>query len=359
MLTAAPQRPRLAYIISTLDAGGAEAQLVNTVNALPDDVDAVVFVLRDQLALLQKLENARVRIEVIGLRARWDLLGWIRLARELRSFRPRVIHSHMLLSNWAARAMAPLCGRPRVINHEHGLSKWKGLFVNRVDRATQSLADRILVVSRASRATRIADAGLDPNRVTVLPNAIDWTRFSQVRREPDEFPGTTWGIAARLTWVKRIDLAMELLGLCLANGDNVRLLIAGDGPDRAKLKAAAVRLGVDHAVRFLGHVHDMASFYKRVDMVMLTSSSEDCPMAVLESLATGRFLATTPVGGVPELIRGLHDVQVIDEHDLPATAKALARVPKGFDSSANRAAAERFDVNAHVRQLLDIYGISA
>ncbi len=338
--------------------GGAEVQLVNTLNALPDGVDAVVYVLRDQLALLDKLTASRVRIEVIGLSARWDLRGWLRLARELRDFRPEVIHSHMLLSNWAARALAPLCGRPRVVNQEHGLSKWKGFVVNRVDRFTQQLADRIIVVSRASRATRIADAGLDPKRVTVLPNAIEWGRFSRVRRVPDDHAGPTWGIAARLTWVKRIDMAMELLALSRKNGQNPRLLIAGDGPDRRKLEAAAERLGVADAVTFLGRVSDMPSFYEKVDMVVLTSSSEDCPMTVLEALAAGRFVASTPVGGVPELIEGLTDVELIDEDDLATSAEKLGKVPAGFDSPENRAAAERFDVKKHLQELYEIYGFA-
>lgn len=347
------QAPRLAFIISTLDTGGAEIQLLNTLNALPRGLDVKVFVLRDRLELAAKLDNPDVRLEVVGLRARWDARAWRRLARGLREFRPDVIHSHMLLSNWAARALAPVCGLPRVVNHEHGLSTWKGAFLNGVDRFSQSLADKVVVVSRASMQARILNAGLDERRVVVMPNAIDWQRLSKIRRAPGN--RRTWGIAARLTDIKRIDVALELLARSQTAGFDGQLLIAGDGPLRGELEALAARLGVAEATQFLGRVEDMASFYSQVDVVLLTSSSEDCPMTLLEALAAGRFVAATPVGGVPELLEGLRDTTLIDVEHLDATAARLSDVPAGFDSPENRSAAERFDIARYVRALFDVY----
>lgn len=350
----AASRPRMtvAYVISTLDTGGAEVQLVNVVNALPPEIDPVVFVLRDALALRDRITNPRARVHVVGLRARWDVLGWLELGRELRRLKPSVVHSHMLLSNLAVRGLSPLCGIRRVINHEHGLSAWKGRTIAAADRATQRLADVIIVVSEASRKVRVERSNVPADRFAVLPNPIDCAYWSAVTPAPaGEF--STWGIAARLSWVKRIEIAIRMLDRARSRGNRHRLVIAGDGPERAGLEALVRELELEDSVDFLGEISDMRGFYSRIDALLLTSSSEDCPMTVLEGLASGKFVAATPVGGVPELLAGMRDGCLIEDED--EALGQLMQVPAGFDSPSNRQLAQRFDVRSYVERLLELY----
>jgi glycosyltransferase involved in cell wall biosynthesis len=355
-----PLKTKVAYIISTLDVGGAEQQLVNLLNALPEHIEPVVFVLRDQLSLKGRLTNPRVRLEIIGLRKRWDAPRWLRLARALRRERPSVIHSHMLLSNFAARAMSQLCTPNVVVNHEHGLSGWKGSILNSLDYLSQPLADVVVVVSEASRQVRLSRARLDPQRLVVLPNAIDWHALSEVPPASSDFPGATWGVAARLSPIKRVELAIELLARARRLGFENRLLIAGDGPERSKLEERAAALGVSGSVVFLGFVPDMVGFYERIDALLLTSSSEDCPMTVLEALAAGRFVAATAVGGVPELLREASHAHLIsDASGLDEAARILGSLKAGFLSLENREYAKKFDLGRYIERLLTLYGVTA
>jgi glycosyltransferase involved in cell wall biosynthesis len=351
------RRAVVALIIGSLDIGGAEQQLVSIVNALPPEIEPVIFVLRDKLALAGKIVHPRARIRVIGIRARWDLPRWLLLLRELRALRPAVVHSHMLLSNLAARALGPLSGHPRVINHEHGLAWGKGALLCAIDGASQRLADRILVVSRASRDMRIERMRLDPARVSVLPNAVDCATFGRIPAASSAAEASTWGVASRLHAVKRIELALELLARARALGSPNRLLVAGDGEERRRLEQRAVELGLTDAVEFLGAVSDMSDFYRRVDLLLLTSRSEDCPVAVIEALACGKFVAATAVGGVPELLEGRDGLLIEEGSDLGRIAARLAAVPPGYDSPANRAAARSYDVKSYVERLLGYYGL--
>lgn len=346
---------RIAYIIGSLAVGGAEQQLVNLVNALPENVEPVLFVLRDHMALVPRITHPRARIELIGIRARWDVPRWLRLGRELSRLRPAVVHSHMTLSNFAARALS---GKARVINHEHGLAVGKGWVFRAVDGGSQRLADRIVVVSQASRDLRIKNMRLDPARVTVLPNAIDYPLYRSVKPAPSDRPASVWGIASRLHWVKRIELAIDLVAIAKRRGLEHRLLIAGDGDERTKLEHHAKAKDVLDRVEFLGEVTDMAGFYAKIDVLLLMSSSEDCPVSVIEALAAGKFVAATAVGGIPELLEGRNGLSISDVSNLDAVVDRLASIPPGYDSPENRAAAARFDLAEYVKELLRLYEIA-
>ncbi len=351
-----PERSlRVAYVISTLDAGGAERQLLNLINALPARVEPAVFVLRPRLALKNELTNPRARIRVIGMRSRVDVRGWAALAWQLRRFKPDVIHSHMLLSNLAGRMFRDVARTGLLVNHEHGISTWKGRLINELDHISHRRADTIVVVSNASKQRRLQVARLDPERVIVVPNALDWHEWSSVSAAPSAGPGATWGIAARLVPIKRVELALELLAAARRQGGQQRLLIAGDGPERATLQARSAALGLGSAVTFLGEIHEMRRFYEQVDVVMLTSISEDCPMVVLEGLACGKFVVATAVGGVPELLGSLSGACLIDAEDVSGAAQRLLDVPAGYDSRENREYARRFDIRDYVNRMLAIY----
>ena len=345
---------RIAFVISGLGRGGAERQLVNFVNALPDNVEVDLFVLRDDLELANELHHPQVTLHAIGLRSRADVLGWAKLASALRASHADVVHSHMLLANLATRCLKEISGHPILINHEHGLSLWKHPLLRSFDRASHGLADWVLTVSEASRQHRLQREGLHPAKVEVLPNALAWEEWQAVQPAPSA-PAATWGLAARLIPLKRVDLALRLLRVAKEMGSKARLRIAGDGPERQALEQLTARLELTREIEFLGAQANMKAFYSSVDVVLLTSEIEDCPMALLEGLASGKYLVATAVGGVPELVASAPDAMLLDENDLEACANRLTKISGGFDSKGNRALAKRYDIRSYVSRLLNLY----
>jgi glycosyltransferase involved in cell wall biosynthesis len=347
---------KVAYVISTLDTGGAERLLVNLVNNLPKHTVPSILVLRRRTTIAHQINNPRARIKVIGLRSLADMRAWTKLAMELRRFRPDVIHSHMTLSNWACRLLKPLSGARALVNHEHGLSAWRTLPQQMFDRLLAPLANRIVVASETSRKIRVERFGISERRISVIPNALDCSFWSTPPPSQGHGCATRWGIAARLIPLKRIDLALQLLTEARKGGYPCELWIAGDGPEKPRLEERIEDLGIQAAVRFLGHVEDMRNFYSEIDVFLVTSASEDCPMSVLEALASGRFVAAMGVGGLPELLEKVRDSMVIEEDgDISAAAKALARVPAGFDSESNREYCRRHDIHAYVQRTISMY----
>jgi glycosyltransferase involved in cell wall biosynthesis len=134
-------------------------------------------------------------------------------------------------------------------------------------------------VARSVRAVGGADV-----EVTVVPNAVDLERFSRpVSSPPARFERPfTIGVAARLHPAKRLDRAVAAAAAAQA-----KLVVTGDGPDRARLEQLAHDRGVDAS--FLGGVKDVAAFYHSVDVVVCCGArtGEGLPLAVLEACAAG------------------------------------------------------------------------
>jgi glycosyltransferase involved in cell wall biosynthesis len=137
-------------------------------------------------------------------------------------------------------------------------------------------------------------------------------------------------VLARLTAGKGVG---DVLAAVQQAGDPpIALVIGGDGPEDAELRAQADRLGVTDRVRFLGAVaaEERAAFYASCDVLVLASHAEGGPLTGLEAMAAGRAIVSTPVGAMPDRLAdgaGARFVPVGDPAALAGQLRALAADP--------------------------------
>jgi glycosyltransferase involved in cell wall biosynthesis len=168
--------------------------------------------------------------------------------------------------------------------------------------------------------------GLPPERVTVLPNAapavIGLRPRDELRGELG-FDGPTLGFAGRLTTAKALDVAFE----ALVHVPDVRLALAGDGPDRDALERRARDLGLNGRVAFLGAQprERVLELFRAADASLLSSSWENFPHTVVEALAAGTPVIATAVGGIPEVVRDGENGLLVPAGDADALAAAIRR----------------------------------
>lgn len=107
-----------------------------------------------------------------------------------------------------------------------------------------------------------------------------------------------------------------------------RLLLAGDGSQRAALEALARELGVADAVKFLGNVNsaDMPGLFDRADIYLNSSRVDNQPVSLLEALACGLPVVSTAVGGIPWIVRHEHGALLAGDDDAPALAACMLRL---------------------------------
>jgi len=248
-----------------------------------------------------------------------------RLARVVRAARPDLVHAHNVRAALAA-ALAlggplPRPGRrPALLTTVHGLaaSDYPG-----AARLLRLAGGRVIGCAPAvGRA--LLDAGFPPGRLDVITNGVaapapsDADLAAARRRFGLGGRPLVLGIgrlAAQKAWPTLIDAARRIEG--------ADVVVAGDGPLRGKLVAAAA--GGGGRVRFLGAVDDPAALLGLARCVVSTSTWEGLPLALLEALALGRPVVATAVGGIADLVPPGAAV-LVPAGDPAAVAAAVNRV---------------------------------
>jgi glycosyltransferase involved in cell wall biosynthesis len=165
-----------------------------------------------------------------------------------------------------------------------------------------------------------------PERVSVLPNPTpelpDLPARDELKRSFG-LDGATLAFAGRLTAQKSLGRALE----AIAAAEGVRLVIAGDGPDRATLEGRARELGIADRVSFLGAQPRarIVELFRAADGTILSSSWENFPHTVVEALAVGTPVLAMEAGGVAEVVRDGVNGLLVAPGDTAALAEAVRR----------------------------------
>jgi len=168
--------------------------------------------------------------------------------------------------------------------------------------------------------------GVAPARVSVLPNPApsvpDLPPRDELQRRFD-LNGATVAFAGRLTAQKSLEHALE----AVARADGVRLVIAGDGPDRGPLESRARELGLGARVRFLGPQprERVVELFRAADATILSSTWENFPHTVVEAFAVGTPVLAMEAGGVAEVVRDGVNGLLVPAGDTAALGEAVRR----------------------------------
>jgi D-inositol-3-phosphate glycosyltransferase len=200
-----------------------------------------------------------------------------------------------------------------------------------------------------------------------VPKGVDAERFrpdGPRLREELHLTGRRVVIAVtRLVPIKNIRLLVEAVAIARARVAETHLLIVGDGPEGAAVRARAAELDLADSVTFAGSVpqRDTPAFYRTADVFALSSDFDNSPNAVLEAMACGLPVVATDVGGVREFVADRVGGAVVPPGDAAALAKALERYLSQPDAARAAGAHNRlkatteFSWRASALQLLDVY----
>lgn len=240
--------------------------------------------------------------------------------------------------------IAALRGRVVALVH-HPLSRETGLApqhveaLHRSERAALARADAVIVTSAATRDLLVAAYDASTDRLTVAVPGTDEAPLAQGSGEAAVVILGVGSLTPRKAWAVLLDALAPLA----AHG--WRLVVAGDGPDRAALQALADTHGLGERVTFLGEVDDttLAQLYDRADLFVLPSHYEGFGMALTEAIARGLpAIATEGVVAVRHLDRG--SVRVVPQGNaarLSDAIRALLEPGARRDLAARAVAAAR------------------
>jgi glycosyltransferase involved in cell wall biosynthesis len=225
---------------------------------------------------------------------------------------------------------------------------------------------RVVTTGERLREQLIRDNGLDPARVVSVPTGIDPGRFAGLARDaararlglPAAAPLV--GIVATLRSWKGHRFLVEALGRLTRR--DARLVIVGDGPQRAALEAQVAALGLRERVAFAGQQDDVAPWLAALDVFALPSyANEGVPQALLQAMFAGVPCVTTDAGAIPEIARDGDTATIVAREDAAALAHgidALLADPARAAGQAERAhafVATRYTESAMVERMEAVF----
>jgi teichuronic acid biosynthesis glycosyltransferase TuaC len=228
----------------------------------------------------------------------------------LREFAPDVVLSYWLYPDaYGAMRAARRAGLPLVVGARGSDLRVRDALSKRLTRPVLHAAQRILVVSEDLGRVAVRDYAADASRIRAIPNGCDAAIFHPQSRGDvraalgidDDAELVVY--VGRLVPEKGLRELVDAMAALAPQRPKLQLALIGEGPMRAELDA---RLAAESGLR--AHLpgaqgpHDVARWMAASNLVTLPSYSEGHPNVLVEALACGRPVVSTPVGGVPEVV---------------------------------------------------------
>jgi glycosyltransferase involved in cell wall biosynthesis len=324
------------HVFPSFEIGGVPLRTVRIINHLGSGFRHTVIALDNNYSAAERLAPAvTVSLFPPRRRIRGSLRAAFAAARVLRRLRPDLL----LTYNWGAMDWAIVHRLSPIVRHIHfesGFGK---------EEADTQLRRRVLgrrwALARCARivvpSRRLEDLArrvwkLPTDLVTYLPNGVDTVRFAATARAT--IPGFTRrpgelviGTVAPLRAEKNLGRLLRVFAL-LGDRPMVRLVVAGDGSERARLARLASELGIAERVVFTGQVQPEAVL-GTFDVFTLSSDTEQMPNALLEAMAASRAVAAVDVGDVKAMVCAENRSFIVPRDDASAFAGAIARLLRG------------------------------
>jgi starch synthase (maltosyl-transferring) len=327
----------IALVITDLDVGGAERAMVNLATRLDRRRwSPMIIALGAEGPLARQVRQAGLPCECLGADRRRPLQAVMRLARALRSCRPALVQSFLFHANVAARLAALPAGCPWVLSGLRVAERQKRWHLA-LDRLTASLSCGSVCVSEGVLRFSREIAGLNRNRLIVIPNGIDpepFDRASAVPRAAIGIPDTAHLALAvgRLDPQKGLSDLLAAAERVIPEAPDWHLVLAGDGPCRSwLLEQIATRPVLTGRVHWLGARDDVPGLLKAANLLVLASRWEGMPNVVLEAMAARRAVVATAVEGTEELVLPRQTGWLVPPRDADSLAHALLEAARDPD----------------------------
>ncbi len=288
---------------------GAEVMafnLLSAVSARNECAPAAVVLNKGHTAL--KLMKSGVDVHVLDETVYSFQKIVCELRRIIKSFQPQIIHAHRYKENLACYlASRGLRDKISLVSTQHGLPEKYGYSLSVKGRII-SLINFLLLsrffhapvsVSEEIKTFLESGCGFRSGRIRVIQNGIFLPTQEAGKSGRDEF---VIGSCGRLSPVKNYKLFIDIAKIVRGNSEEPRFLLAGEGPEKNRLAKLCSVYGLNGCFSMPGHLLDMDSFYRSIDIFINTSWHEGVPMSVLEAMGHGIPVIAPDVGGFPEII---------------------------------------------------------
>jgi glycosyltransferase involved in cell wall biosynthesis len=332
----------VVHLTASTFHGGPERQMLGLARSLAAGVQTVFLSFAEGGRCRQFLSTARHHgFEAVGLTHDTPYL-WAAM-REVAGHLDRVGADVLCCHGYKANLVGRLAARRRKIPAVAVARGWtaenfKVRLYERLDRFHLRWMDHIVCVSE-SQAAKVRRAGVRPEGMRVIYNAIDPSRFAESDKRYRakllryfRQPRTRIiGAAGRLSPEKGFEILVSAAERVLRTHPSVGFILFGEGPERARLQQQINAAGLNHTFILAGFRADLDRFLPHFDLLVLPSFTEGLPNVVLEAFAAGVPVVGTAVGGTTEVIEEEVSGHLVPPGDADAMAERIGALLAGAD----------------------------
>lgn len=345
-------RLRVAQLIESLEMGGAERLAVQIANARAAAGDlSHLIVLSGPGPLSQRIQpNVRVRYLDFRRASLGNPLafgvsvtrGYRRLAKQIAQDSIDVLHTHLPEANFWGLCLAArgCCAAIATVHNNqefhygkadhplrYRLRRWGYRQMLRRCAAVVAVSTEV----RTSLVQELAVNDEEAGRIVVIPNGVEIPDplpeaiQERTRARYGIPPGDPLVLAAgRLTEQKNFVALLEAVARLRSRRILCRVLIAGDGPQRAYLDRRLVEMKLEDQVSLTGNVDDLQDLMRAADVFVLSSLWEGLPLVLLEAMAAGLPVVGTRIKGIAEIVEDGVSGLLAEPGDVEGLARAIA-----------------------------------
>jgi glycosyltransferase involved in cell wall biosynthesis len=315
-----------------------------------------------------EFENSGIPVASLQMRRGIpDPRAIFRLTRELRSFRPQVVHCHMPQANLLARAARLLHPFPVLVSTLHNTTMERvnggsGRFLEIAHGLTDRFTDLTTVICGPAVRGYVERGAVRSGKIEVYYNGVNTAQYQpdpEVRRQMRaalDLDGLfVWLAVGRFTLAKAYPTMIRAFAKTLER--NLRptvLLICGQGPLEPEVRALIRSCGIERHVRLLGIRPDIPRIMNACDGYVMSSNLEGLPMVLLQAAASGLPIAATSVGGNVEAVSDGKTGYLTPPGNPEALSAAMERIAK---MSVEERDAMAGAARAHARANFDLQRI--
>lgn len=292
----------------------------------------------------------------------WQLAYFVEagvIAREVRRQDLAHLHNHFSNSSCSVAMLAAEMGGFTFSFTMHGPAEFFEPTYWRIDEKIR----RALFVACISHFCRSQAMIFGPqekwDRLHVVHCGVDPALFAAVRHHG---VGNRLLFVGRLAGLKGLPVLLDAVARVKARHPDVKLTLAGDGPDRGRLAEQAARLGIGPNVQFLGYRSQaqVRELLQQTDVFVMGSFAEGVPVVLMEAMAAGVPVVATQVAGIPELVETAVNGLLVPPGDGASLAEAVSRLVSDaglrsrMGANGRAKVAAEFNVRREAERLGDI-----
>lgn len=305
---------KILHLHSTFNLGGKEARAVRLMNHFGAQAEHTILSAEPESLSARDAIDAKIKVhfpkDAPALAGKPSLKRYRELVDYFRKFDLILSYNWGSMDGVMARTLfSRLEGLPPLIHHEDGFNEdeFKKLNWKRNMFRKFALGGSQALVVPSERLENIAKSVWKQpvEKIHRVPNGIDVKRFEK-KPQRGALPGFKKGkddiVVGTLAGLRAVKNLPRLVRTCAAAGDNVRLIIVGEGPEKAAILAEAERYGMADRLLMPGFLSEPSRYVGLFDIFALSSDSEQFPISLIEAMAAGCPVVATDVGDVKSMV---------------------------------------------------------